>query len=191
MSLILSDTELLERVRSGDAEAFQSIAERYAERLGSYFHYHGVADDVIPDLMQSTLMRFLEVTRRHSLTASPERSVEALLFLIARRTRWDHARRDLVREETLRRLSRFPVEEARTADEELGSREALYLVRWAVFALPEKLQEVIVRHYLDEEEIFEIAFLTGTSQNTIKKRLRRARELLHAVLAPVLERNRP
>ena len=191
MSLILSDTELLERVRSGDAEAFQSISERYAPRLGSYFRCHGVTDDMIPDLMQSTLMRFLEVTRRHSLAASPERSVEGLLFLVAQRTRFDHARRNVVREETLLRLSRFPVEEARTVDEELTSRQARCLVRAAVFMLPEKLQDVIVRHYLDEEQIADIAFLTGTSQNTIKKRLRRARTLLHAFLAPVLERNRP
>jgi RNA polymerase sigma-70 factor, ECF subfamily len=48
----------------------------------------------------------------------------------------------------------------------------------AVMMLPIKYREVIYMHYYEELPIREIADLTGTNDNTVKTRLRRAKELL-------------
>ncbi|WP_066392852.1 sigma-70 family RNA polymerase sigma factor [Neobacillus mesonae] len=48
----------------------------------------------------------------------------------------------------------------------------------AVMSLPIKYREVIYLHYYEDMQIKEIALLTEVSNNTIKTRLRRAKELL-------------
>ncbi|AZU60684.1 sigma-70 family RNA polymerase sigma factor [Neobacillus mesonae] len=48
----------------------------------------------------------------------------------------------------------------------------------AVMSLPIKYREVIYLHYYEDMPIKEIALLTEVSNNTIKTRLRRAKELL-------------
>lgn len=48
----------------------------------------------------------------------------------------------------------------------------------AVMELPIKYREVIYMHYYEELAIKEIAVLTDTNDNTVKTRLRRAKEIL-------------
>jgi RNA polymerase sigma-70 factor, ECF subfamily len=48
----------------------------------------------------------------------------------------------------------------------------------AVMELPIKYREVIYMHYYEELTIKEIAVLTDTNDNTVKTRLRRAKEIL-------------
>ncbi|MBU5254186.1 sigma-70 family RNA polymerase sigma factor, partial [Lysinibacillus capsici] len=47
-----------------------------------------------------------------------------------------------------------------------------------VFALPLHYREVIVLFYYEEFDVSEIASLLNVSQNTVRTRIRRARELL-------------
>ncbi len=48
----------------------------------------------------------------------------------------------------------------------------------AIMSLPIKYREVIYLHYYEDQPIKEIALLTEVSHNTVKTRLRRAKELL-------------
>lgn len=48
----------------------------------------------------------------------------------------------------------------------------------AIMSLPIKYREVIYLHYYEEQSIKEIALLTEVNSNTVKTRLRRAKELL-------------
>lgn len=48
----------------------------------------------------------------------------------------------------------------------------------AVLALPIHLREVIIHYYYEELSVLEVAALLAVSDNTIKTRLRRARQLL-------------
>ena len=48
----------------------------------------------------------------------------------------------------------------------------------AVLALPIQLREVIIHYYYEELSVLEVATLLNLSDNTVKTRLRRARQLL-------------
>lgn len=53
----------------------------------------------------------------------------------------------------------------------------------AVLALPLSLREVIIHYYYEELSVLEVAQLLSISDNTVKTRLRRARQLLKEQLA--------
>ena len=53
----------------------------------------------------------------------------------------------------------------------------------AVLALPLHLREVIIHYYYEELAVLEVAELLSISDNTVKTRLRRARQLLKEQLA--------
>lgn len=53
----------------------------------------------------------------------------------------------------------------------------------AVLALPIHLREVIIHYYYEELSVLEVAALLSVSDNTIKTRLRRARQLLKEQLS--------
>ena len=48
----------------------------------------------------------------------------------------------------------------------------------AVLSLPIQLREVIIHYYYNELSVLEVSALLGVSDNTVKTRLRRARQLL-------------
>jgi RNA polymerase sigma-70 factor, ECF subfamily len=61
-------------------------------------------------------------------------------------------------------------------------KEDDYEVISAIMALPIKYREVIYLYYYEELPIKEVAFLTDVGENTVKSRLRRAKELLRTRL---------
>lgn len=52
-----------------------------------------------------------------------------------------------------------------------------------LFALPPKQKSVLILHYLEGYQIKEISEITGLSENAVKKRLQRGRELLKSRLS--------
>lgn len=57
----------------------------------------------------------------------------------------------------------------------------------AINQLPEIFQEVIILHFLAEMKISDISNVLDTSENTIKSRLKRAKERLEFILNPIYE----
>ena len=53
----------------------------------------------------------------------------------------------------------------------------------AVLDLPIQLREVIIHYYYNELSVLEVSALLGVSDNTVKTRLRRARQLLKEQLS--------
>lgn len=53
----------------------------------------------------------------------------------------------------------------------------------AILQLPIPLREVIIHYYYDELSVLEVSALLGISDNTVKTRMRRARQLLKESLA--------
>lgn len=63
-------------------------------------------------------------------------------------------------------------------DSPLIKQEECLHIADAVLHLPLHLREVIIHYYYDELSVLEIAVLLSLSDNTVKTRLRRARQLL-------------
>lgn len=76
-----------------------------------------------------------------------------------------------------------------TEDVYLSTPESIYMSRddenqlaESVLALPIKYREMVILYYYEDQTIQEISELTGLQENTIKTRLRRAREKLKDLL---------
>jgi RNA polymerase sigma-70 factor (ECF subfamily) len=179
-----NELELMARVRSGDTEAFRPIAEEYHNRIATYFVRCGLPPDVVKDLTQSTMLRAFDHGCRYSLRKADDRSVESLLFLVARWVKRDHARRDAVRNETQAQYARIAPTRAKVADADLKSEETERVVREAVALLPPRLRLLVELRYLEELPLADVAQRTGMSPNTIKQHLRRARAMLFTILEP-------
>ncbi|WP_456279497.1 sigma-70 family RNA polymerase sigma factor [Bacillus sp. AK128] len=72
---------------------------------------------------------------------------------------------------------RHTVDETEVENEVIQRDEDETLVK-AVLGLPDPYREVIYLYYYEEMTIKEISFMTSLNQNTIKTRLKRAKELL-------------
>lgn len=66
--------------------------------------------------------------------------------------------------------------QSKGADEELLHKEQLALLEKNLFELPLKYREPLILYYYDEQSIFEIAEYLQLNENTVKTRLRRAKQ---------------
>ncbi|HEY1066175.1 MAG TPA: sigma-70 family RNA polymerase sigma factor [Pirellulales bacterium] len=85
-----SDRVLVERVRSGETEAWQELIERYEGRLLAYVSRRLASPDLAEDLVQETLIGFLTSLPNYDL----DRSLEGYLLSIAAHKLTDHLRRE-------------------------------------------------------------------------------------------------
>jgi RNA polymerase sigma-70 factor (ECF subfamily) len=173
-------TDILQRCRSGDAEAFADVVQTYERPLFSFVYRFTAAEHGLPDAEDLVQEIFLRVWRGFP-GWNPKRnaSFAAWLFAIARnhlveqlrRTRpelvdWDESHGDFL---PSKRPS--PREEAQLR--ELHDRAAL-----AIAALPEKLRTAFLLRYHEERSYAEIAEVLQCDLGTVKSRISRARETL-------------
>lgn len=73
-------------------------------------------------------------------------------------------------------------ENAPSAEQLLLTQESEQSVTQALFELPTKYREVLILHYYADYNVSEIAAILNTNENTVKTRLKRAREKMKPLL---------
>jgi RNA polymerase sigma-70 factor (ECF subfamily) len=169
-----SDEDLMVRVQAGDPQALSALIDRWRGPLYAFLWRR--AGDGADDLFQESWMRVARARDRFDSS----RRFSTWLFQIANnlcRDRWrrlDARRRALncLHEET-RVSGRDVAELSLPADTKLARR---------LEALPERLREVLVLRYYQDQSEAEIAEILSIPRGTVKSRLhaavRAARELL-------------
>ena len=66
--------------------------------------------------------------------------------------------------------------QTKSTEEDLLQKEQLALLEKKLFELPMKYREPLILYYYDEQSIFEIAEYLQLNENTVKTRLRRAKQ---------------
>jgi zinc protease len=185
-----SDSELLERCISGDRDAFRPLVERYQSLVCS------VAYSVVGDLRRSEEVAqeaFLTAWRELGTLKERER-FKAWLCAIARNL----AHRVIRRRETAN--VRLEAAEGKAADvptpvEAAISAEEERIVWGALENLGETYREPLVLFYREGQSVARVAEDLGLSEDAVKQRLSRGREMLRAQVAAVIEgtlrRSRP
>jgi RNA polymerase sigma-70 factor, ECF subfamily len=176
-----SESDLLERIRAGDEEAF---IELYRQRQGVIYRFAlqmSGSPSLAEDVTQEVFLALVGEVRHFDAARG---SLAAYLYGIARNLVADHLRRG--------RLD-SPLEEAEAGGErgsrartaaasdplaEMTRREAVQSLRQAVLALPEHYREVVVLCELHEMDYDRAAEILGCPVGTVRSRLHRARELL-------------
>ena len=174
------DVELIQRVLSGDETAFSILVKKYQKgvhalawrKIGD-FH---IAEEITQDA-------FLQAHKKLASLKDP-RLFSGWLYVIADRLCRVWFRKRRLNMQSLDSTSETVLEKTDYANYVLEKREDAAvehqreIVQKLMAKLPESERTVMVLYYLGEMNCKEISKFLGVSPNTIKSRLRRARERL-------------
>ena len=79
------------------------------------------------------------------------------------------------------------IQAVQSTEKEVMKEQVSLTIKEALFTLPIRYREVIVLHYYEDYSIKEIAQLLQTNENTVRTRIRRAKEQLKEVLGELME----
>ena len=175
-----NDVDLIQGVLDGDQDAFTVLVDKYQKSVHALvwrkigdFH---IAEELTQDV-------FLKVYKRLSTLKRPEH-FPGWLYVIATRHCFSWLRRKRVPTKSLDAMSTAELEEVCYAqyevarDEETTVEHQRELVKRLLKKLPESERTVVTLYYLAEMKSEEISTFLGVSSNTVRSRLRRARERL-------------
>lgn len=179
--------DLIDRARDGDATAFQTLYERFSERVYALCQHLLGDPEAAVDATQETFVNAWEQLRRL-------RHSEAFWSWL-RATAVNACRHHRRRRRWLSGWSEQSAEDdpSEAADPREGGAERLARaelqarVREALGRLSPAHREVVVLHHFEGLPLAEIAALLGVATGTVKSRLGRAREHLERLLGPYLE----
>lgn len=185
-----SDEDLMERFRDGDARAFETLLERHERKIFNFIFRFVRDRELANDLLQETFLRVVKNAKRYSRKAK----FTTWLYTIARNQcidalrRLQHRRHKSLDQPTgkdadgptlLERVAgKSPDGLERTDAHQISAR-----VSAAIDELSEEQREVFVMREIMQLKFKEIADVVGTSENTIKSRMRYALENLRLALA--------
>lgn len=177
-----SDASILSRVLSGDREAFGILVDRHQDRMMSYARHMGFGPEEAKDIVQDGFVRAYRNLRR---CGDPDRFGGWLFRIVSNlcrtaATRTVRRRTDSLEDHAAGLRSALPDPEEAT--EEAWMRRQ---VRDALEAVPGDQREALVLMYLEGYSVAEIEELTGASSSAVKMRLKRGRDALERVLAPL------
>ncbi len=177
-----SDAIIVSRVLSGDREAFGTLVDRHQDKLIAYARHMGFGPDEAMDIVQDGFVRAF----RHLLRCGdPERFGGWLFRIVSNLCRTSASRTvrrktDSIDDHAVSLRSEEPDPQERM---EVGrTRER---IREALDTVPPDQREALVLMYLEGYSVAEIEELTGASSSAVKMRLKRGRDALERVLAPL------
>ena len=169
----MSEAELIQEARRGNAAAVQALYERYSPRVYAVVRRISGDDDVAQDYSQETWIRAI----RALASFRGEARFSTWLHRIAVNTALQAIRKEETRRKRVAPMPRHlaaPVEER---DVLLRKR-----LQWALDQLPPKMRQVLILHEVEgysHEEIGELmSIATGTSKSQLFKARAKMRELL-------------
>ena len=176
------DVQLIHDILSGNDDAFSTLVQKYqrsvhalAWRKISDFHY---AEEITQDT-------FLQAYKKLSTLKNPHQFA-GWLYVIANRLCINWLQRNKSAMQSLegtsvQEINRLTYERYASEERESEATERRYeIVQKLLERLPESERTVMTLYYLGEMTAKEIGNFLGVSVNTIKSRLRRARERLQA-----------
>lgn len=170
-----TDTELLEAWRAGDAQAGDMLLRRHFVGLRSFFLSRVNDEDAAKDLVQDTMLT--AVKNRDDFRG--ESTFGAYLFGIARNLAWKRIQQRAVDRRRFDPASDSVADmTGRRHSSVLGEKDEIRRLFDALRNIPWKAQELLELHYFQDLTAEELAALEKINPNTMKSRLRLARQKL-------------
>ena len=180
--MVESDVQLIRRILSGDDEAFSILVQKHQKSVHALV-WRKIGDfHIAEEITQDTFLRVYK-----SLATLKDPNLFAgWLYVIANRLciNWSEKNRSVMQS-----LEDTPIEEIEQSsytyyiseqrESEVSDRH-YEIVQRLLQKLPESERTVVTLYYLGEMTAKEIGKFLGVSVNTVKSRLRRARERLQA-----------
>ena len=178
--MVEKDVQLIRRILSGDDEAFNTLVRKYRKSVHALawrkvgdFHF---AEEIAQDT-------FLQAYRNLATLRNPNQ-FSGWLYVIANRLclKWIQSNKSAVQsleDTSMREIEKSSYTRYVSEQHEADATERRHaIVKRLLEKLPESERTVVTLYYLGEMTAKEIGKFLGVSVNTIKSRLRRARERL-------------
>jgi RNA polymerase sigma-70 factor (ECF subfamily) len=190
-----SDAPLVERVRRGDAKAFEMLVVKYQRRIERLIGRMVRDVDLVPDIAQETFIRAYRALPQFR----GESAFYTWLYRIAVNTAKKalmELKRDPIVAETARAARDDDEETSRveneltdgeTPDAVLASKQVAAAVNAAIEGLSEELRQAITLREIEGLSYEEIAEMMNCPIGTVRSRIFRAREAIAQRLRPLLE----
>jgi RNA polymerase sigma-70 factor, ECF subfamily len=182
----LSDAEVMLRVQTGDAAAFDYLVGKFRRAMIGFMYRMARNQAVAEELAQEVFLRVY----RSRQTYAAEAKFSTWLYRIATNLAVNHARDsrnekagvslDAVDEETGQTID--VADQAPGAEQEMLRRERMAAIRRHVEELPERQRLAVVMHKYQELDYREIARVLKLSESATKSLLFRAYETLREKL---------
>jgi RNA polymerase sigma-70 factor (ECF subfamily) len=182
--LAASEHVLIHGAQQGDRQAFAALVERYWDRLYRWLYHLTHHRHAAEDLTQEAFLKAFA----HLDSFRTGGNFQAWLFKIAFNAFVNQRRVEG------RVRQAFPEQLAARAvgpEEEAMSREALRMLARAVGRLPPEFRAAFVLRAEEGLSFREMAEVLGTTEETARWRVFKARQKLLRVLAPQLDRETP
>jgi RNA polymerase sigma-70 factor (ECF subfamily) len=178
----VSDSELLQRYRQGDEQAFRAIITRYKNPLYAFLRRFVSQDDVVEDVFQETFLQLY--ASRDSFDA--DRPLRPWLFTIAANKAKDALRKMQRQSSTsmgaIADAGDFSVDEVvniltsydTTPEDEVSAEETAQRVRQVISEMPENLRGILILAYFEQFSYKHMAEILSIPIGTVKSRLHTA-----------------
>lgn len=189
-----SDTELVERFKSGDRRAFDEIVRRYQHRVYSLALRWMGNEQVAHEVAQDVFIALYRSLERFRGDAQLSTWIYRVVVNHCKNRRLYRRRRKMDRHEPLEgdrsdddAPKRQLAGDGPAPDAGVHQSEAEQLIRAALEQLPEDQRAIIVMRDIEDLTYEEIGELLDLPRGTVKSRLHRARTHLARVLARSIE----
>jgi len=158
------DNKLIENLRKGDAEAFDLVYEKYAQRLYVFSLKYLKSAEESEELVQSVFLKVWENQKK----LKKETSFKSYLFTIAYNEICNVFRRRKYRQQFVARTTAENNREASDATEEqIDYHSVLQQVEKIIDALPERQKIIFIKSRIEGKPTKEIASELGLSPGTV------------------------
>lgn len=180
----VSDESLMARYVEGDEKAFETVYRRHRTRLRRFFARQCGSEATGQELAQEVWFRVIRAVQNGNYTTDGR--FAPYLYRIARNHLIDWYRktgsyREIEIDETTENETESAMLEssgARNPEQAYGDKQAVQNVMAAIEELPQEQRTAMMMYLESDMSYEEIAEATGTNRETVKSRLRYARQTL-------------
>lgn len=189
------DAALVDRVKQGDAKAFELLVVKYQRRIERLIGRMVRDGDLVFDIAQETFIRAYRALPQFRGESAFYTWLYRIAVNTAKKTLGDLRRDPIVTEASLAHdgeddeTSRSQTEQTdvATPDAVLASKEIATTVNAAIDALSEDLRQAITLREIEGLSYEEIAEVMNCPIGTVRSRIYRAREAIAQKLRPLLD----
>jgi RNA polymerase sigma factor (sigma-70 family) len=171
-----AELDLVERLRAGDAAAFDQVYEAYNARLFNFLARLARNRDTAEDLLEETWLRFVD----HAPRLKPDTTLAPFLFTIARNLHVSYCRSRMLEDSyTADMIGLWPLGSARPSpfDSTVANETERRILR-ALSELPATYREALLLISVDGLKPGDAATVCGVTPEAMRQRISRARALL-------------
>jgi RNA polymerase sigma-70 factor, ECF subfamily len=175
-------TELLDKIKQGDPEAFEVVYKTYYSQLRKFAIKFVKSNDAAEDMVQNV---FLNIWKNHE-TWEVKGEIGSYLFGAVRNQALNYLKQQRISNEYLNKMEFIEAAPELSADQEYMLSEIQHALEKSIEKLPEKCRLIFTMNRQLGLKYSQIAELLGISIKTVETQMSRAVKSIRKLLTPFI-----